>query len=490
MSDKNPLVVATAEDLKQALQPSVKEPPAEKVSTTRHEVVIDGVTVAYTATAGTLPVRLEDKKKPAGKLFYVSYVREGVESTQRPVAFCFNGGPGSSSVWLHMGCLGPMRVVADVDHRAAPSMVAVDNPYSLLDRCDLVFVDPMSTGHSRPDEGEGEDYHGVTPDLESVGDFIRRWTTRNNRWASPKLVVGESYGTTRAAALARHLQDRYGMFVDGLVLISLALQFQTLIFENNDLAYVLYVPAYTATAAYHGRVETDDVDALVADATRWAFDHYMPALLRGSALPVADRRAVAAQLAAYLGVDVDYVLRCDLRVDLGRFCRELLRDRRLAVGRLDSRFTGAVADAQQDRLEADPSLSGLMGQYTSALHHHLRSRLAWDEEDVYEILNLKANQAWKFREYNEYLDVTGDLRTAMLDNPHLDVLVASGTYDLATPVTASDYTIAHLGAGLEQRVVHHKYPAGHMMYAHEPSLARLRVDLCRFLGRTGDRRAS
>lgn len=477
------VVVSTGEEIRKALgAPEPAKPEAgEKVAVTEHTLDIDGVPIAYTATAGTLPVGLEDPEKPKGRLFYVAYVKKDADPATRPLTFCFNGGPGSSSVWLHMGCLGPRRVRLDVDNVPAPGTPAEDNPRSVLDVTDLVFVDPMSTGFSRPERGKGEEYHGVEPDVESVGEFVRKWVTRHGRWASPKYVAGESYGTTRAAALARHLQERHGMFLRGLVLVSVALKFQTLLFdESNDLPFVLYVPAYAATAAYHGRVEGDP--ELLQRAWAWATDTYLPALFRGDDLPIPDRERIAEQLAAFLGVSVDFVLRCDNRVDLGRFCRELLRDERRSVGRLDSRFTGAVPDAQGERLETDPSLSALLGAYTSAFHHDLKHRLKYDDDEVYEIMNLKANAAWKFDRTNRYLDVTGDLRTAMVDNAHLRVFVASGLYDLATPFSATDYTLAHLRLDPARReaVTHEKYPAGHMMYVHEPSMTQLRADLVRF----------
>jgi carboxypeptidase C (cathepsin A) len=273
------------------------------------------------------------------------------------------------------------------------------------------------------------------------------------------------------------------MYLTGVVLLSVALKFQTLMFhEGNDLPYVLYVSGYAATAAWHGRVKTDDVETFIADAERWAYDRYAPALMRGSSLPEAEQQAVAEELAGWIGLSTEFVRRCNLRVDLGRFCRELLRDRRATVGRLDSRFVGRASDAAGERLEVDPSMSALYGAYASAFHRDLRTRLAYEEDELYEILNLKANQAWRWDQDNRYLDVTSDLRQVLLDNEHLRVLVASGIYDLATPVTATDYTLNQLGLEPDRRdaVRHHKYPAGHMMYVHEPSMAALRRDLLAF----------
>lgn len=490
MSEPKPgavVVVSGADELKKLLgtsPPPSAVPAVERASTTEHTVTVDGVEIRYRAVAGTMIVGLEDREKPKGKLFYVAYTRTDVEdSERRPITFCFNGGPGSSAVWLHMGCLGPRRVRLDVGQVPRPGAMAEDNPMSLLDTTDLVFVDPMSTGYSLPDDGKGGDYHGVTSDVESVAEFIRKYTTRNNRWSSPKYLAGESYGTTRAASLAKHLQDRHGMYLDGLVLVSVALKFQTLMFhDGNDLPYVLYVAGYAATAAYHGKVHAEDLGRLLTDAETWAYDRYAPALLRGTSLSEAEQDSIARELSAFIGVSPEFIRRCNLRVELGRFCRELLRDRRTTVGRLDSRFTGQAADAAGERLEVDPSMSALYGAYTSAFHRDLRARLNYEEDELYEVLNLKANQAWKWDQDNRYLDVTGDLRQVLLDNQHLRVLVASGIYDLATPVTATDYTLNQLGLEPERRgaVIHHKYRAGHMMYVHEPSLVALRRDLLAF----------
>jgi carboxypeptidase C (cathepsin A) len=480
--------VGDADDLRKAVgvAPAASPAPdAVQESTTEHKVVIAGQAIPYRATAGTMTVGLEDEDQPKGRLFYVAYQRTDVaDPTKRPVTFCFNGGPGSSAVWLHMGLFGPRRVRIDADAVPRPAAVAEDNDRSLLDVTDLVFVDPMSTGYSRPEKGPGDPYHTVDADVQSVGDFVRRWTTKNGRWGSPKLVAGESYGTTRAAALARHLQSRHGLFLNGLVLVSVALKFQTLLFDDgNDLPYVLYVPAYAATAAFHGKVKPGrDLQAFLKRAETWAYDRFLPALSRGAHLPDDERLKVANELAAFVGLDAQYILRCNLRVDLFRFCRELLRDQRKTVGRLDSRFVGFEKDAAGEKLENDPSMPALMGAYASAFHHDLEHRLKYRDDEVYEFLNLKANEAWKWDRANRYLDVTSDLRQAMLDNAHLGVFAASGLYDLATPIAATDYTIAHLGLEPSQRdqVVHHTYPAGHMMYVHEPSLDQLRSDLLAF----------
>lgn len=477
------VVISQAEELKKLLgaPATPAEAATDVVSTTEHAVEIGGRRIPFRATCGTLPVRLDDPDKPKSRMFHVSYVRTDVDSARRPVTFCFNGGPGSSSIWLHMGMLGPYRVAVDVDARPAPGAIAAENPHGLLDVTDLVFVDPVATGFSRPDDGKGREYHGVQADVEAMAEFVRRWITRHGRWGSPKYLAGESYGTTRAAALAHHLHERHGIALTGLVLVSVALNFQTLKFDRgNDLPYVLYAPAYAATAAYHGRVQADPV-AHAAEVERWAVDRYLPALIRGSSLPEAEQQKVAEELAARIGLSAQFVRRCQLRVELGRFCAELLRDRGLAVGRLDARFVGQPVDAAIERLQTDPSMAAILGPYASALHHHLRERLQWNEEDAYEILSLPVNSAWAWGSDNQYLDVTIALRDALADNPHLRVFVASGAYDLATPPAATDYTLNQLW--LDRRAVRHVvYPAGHMMYLHEPTLRALRGDLFSFYG--------
>ncbi|MCB9674000.1 MAG: peptidase S10 [Alphaproteobacteria bacterium] len=452
--------------------------PDERFVTTQHTLDVEGHRLEYTATAGRYRVQLDEK--PPVDLFFVAYVAKGGDAT-RPVTFAFNGGPGSASVWLHMGFFGPKRVVGDVDAPPRTPAVGTDNPLTLLTTTDLVFIDPASTGYSRPAEGKGREYHGVKADIESVAELIRRWVTTHGRWASPKYLAGESYGTTRAVGLARHLQERTGMSLDGLVLISIALKFDTLLFQEGSwLPYVMLLPAAAATAHYHGRVEADSVWALHDEVERFAFERYAPALLRGDRLAESEKQAIAAELARYLGLSVDYVLRCDLRVELMRFCRELLRDQRRTVGRLDARFTGRERDAAGEKLENDPSLSALMGPYTSALHHHLFSELEYDDAKYrYEILNRDV-WPWTFDDCeNAILDMGGALRDAMNHDLGLRVFVASGLYDLATPWAAAEYTLAQLQLEPERRaaITSRCYPAGHMIYIHEPSAMQLRADI-------------
>ncbi|MCB0216116.1 MAG: peptidase S10 [Caldilineae bacterium] len=464
-------------------------------SVTEHAVHIGGESVAYTATTGTITLA-EEQGKAKARLFYTAYTRRDVEDpSARPITFTFNGGPGSSSVWLHMGAFGPRRVAMPDDASLPrPPYPLVDNLHSILDLTDLVFIDPVSTGYSRAAEGEDpSQFHGVTADVESVGELIRLYTTREKRWASPKFLAGESYGTTRAANLVNHMQERHGMFFNGVVLVSSVLHFNTLYFHpDNDLPFLLYVPAYTATAWYHGCLapellgdgSPEALRAALDEAEAFALGEYARALLLGTRLAEEERRRVARAYARLTGLSASYVERCGLRVELGRFVKELRRDEARTVGRLDSRYLGMDRDAAGERFEYDPSMSAIMGPYTGSFNHYVREELGFESDLPYEILTGKVHP-WSFDvAQNRYLDVAEPLRQAMHKNPHLKVFVANGYYDMATPYFATEHTFSHLGldASLEGNVSMAYYPAGHMMYVHEPSLARLKADLVGFFG--------
>ena len=414
---------------------------------------------------------------------------------QRPVMFTFNGGPGSSSVWLHMGTFGPRRVdMADGVHPNAAPYALVDNAHSLLDVTDLVFIDPVGTGYSHAlGDAENKDFHGIDQDTQAVGDFIRLWVTRNERWNSPKLVGGESYGTTRTAALARHLQQR-GMYVNGLVLVSSILNFQTARFDTgNDLPYITFLPTYAATAWYHGRIadRPDSLEAFLKPVREFAAGPYATALMQGDQLGAEDRVAVAEQLAAYTGLDTEYLLQTNLRINIFRFTKELLRDQRRTVGRLDSRFKGMDRDAASDRFEHDPSMTAIMGPYTAALNHYVRTELEFRDDAEYEILSGEVNRNWDWiREDTRgvgYVNVAEDLRQSMARDPNLRVFVANGYYDLATPFFATEYTMDHLQVEpeLKPNIVMTYYEAGHMMYIHPQSLVKLKQDLDDFISSLG-----
>lgn len=472
-------------------------PPADQLVQTQHTVVINGVEIAYTATAGVIIMKEEAEKDgvSAGEqaragIFFVAYTRDDVSgASRRPLTFAFNGGPGSSSVWLHLGLLGPQRVLmTEEGWPLPPPGRLVPNPYSLLDVSDLVFIDPVSTGYSRPVAGESaKQFHDFRKDIESVGDFIRLYTSRYGRWLSPKYLAGESYGTTRAAGLAGYLQERHGLYLNGLMLISAVLHFQTLSFDyGNDLPYMLFLPTYTATAFYHRRLEPElqrDLIATLRAVEAFAFGDYALALLQGDQLDPATFDHIATQLARYTGLSRDYIARSRLRIRDDRFVKELLRDQHRTVGRLDSRFTGSDRDAVGETVELDPSLAAITGPYTAALNHYVREQLGFSSDLPYEILTERV-WPWSFNDHqNRYVDVAETLRRAMHRNPALRVHVASGYYDLATPYFATRYTLNHLALdpALRSQISESFYPAGHMMYIQETSLSALKAVLADFV---------
>ncbi|MCO6451938.1 MAG: hypothetical protein J5I90_14240 [Caldilineales bacterium] len=470
---------------------------AEQVSQTTHTAVVGGRAITYTATAGVLVLRGNAKEgegneseKPKASIFYVAYTRNDVDDAEtRPITFSFNGGPGSSSVWLHMGLLGPRRVFLDDDGMPPPPPFRlVDNEFSLLDQTDLVFIDPVSTGYSRPAPGEkSSQFHHFQRDIESIGEFIRLFVTRNRRWASPKFLIGESYGTTRAAALSGFLQDRYGMYLNGIMLISNLLNFQTTAFDpGNDLPFVLFLPSYTATAWFHKRLADElsaNLHSALAQSEQFARTDYLLALMQGDALPAEERAAIIQKLAYFTGLSADYIEDTNLRVPILRFTKELLRDQRRTVGRLDSRYLGIDRDACGEQFEHDSSLTAVAGAYSAAFNHYIRAELVYESDLTYEILTQDVFP-WDYDKYeNQYLNVADTLREAMSKNPYLRVFVASGYFDLATPYFATRYTFDHLGIEphLHENITLAVYEAGHMMYVSVPALRQLRADMARFV---------
>jgi len=442
----------------------------------------------YRATAGTLPLQKEDGTKRAD-VFFVAYEKAGVQDrSKRPLTFVFNGGPGSSSVWLHLGTVGPRRVQTTKDgHPLPPPGRVIDNEETWLDFTDLVFVDPVGTGYSRPAKGHKQkEFSGLKEDTESVGEFIRLYTTRAKRWSSPKFLAGESYGTTRAASLADHLQQRYGFYLNGVVLISAVLNFQTIRPDTgNDLPSVLFLPAYTATAFYHGRLDKDlqsDLKSTLAQAERFAIETYLPALAKGDTLPAPERAIVLKGLARFTGLSETYLDQSNLRVRLSRFAKELLRDQGKTIGRLDGRFLGQDRDDAGGNYEYDPAMAAIRGPFSAALQSYIRGELKYECDRTYEIMTGKVHP-WSFKQHeNRYVNVGENLRRAMVKNRHLKVLVTSGYYDLATPYFAADYTLSHLGlpAALRRNISVRYYEAGHMMYIHTASRLRMRKDVADF----------
>jgi carboxypeptidase C (cathepsin A) len=474
-------------------------PPVDNLVETKHSIVLRGEEIHYTVTAGTIVLKEEDEDrekdaeghKPKAEIFFIAYTRDRVDDYgKRPVTFSFNGGPGSSSVWLHLGLLGPRRVYNLEDgSMPQPPFRLVDNEFSLLDKTDLVFIDPVNTGYSRVVKGEkAKPFHGFKKDIEVVGEFIRLYTTRYTRWLSPKFLIGESYGTTRAAGLSGYLQERYGMYLNGIILVSVILEFSTARFATgHDLPHLLFLPAFAATAWYHKqlprRLLNRPLEYTLEEVEKFVLNEYVPALFKGDKMSKRERNRIVERLAYYTGLSEDYIERTDLRIHDDRFFKELLRHEGRTVGRLDSRFKGIDRDSAGESIEYDPMLTEIMGTYTATFNHYVRSELTYKNDLPYEILTAKV-WPWDYSEFaNAYVNVAETLRKAMSINPYLKVMVASGYYDLGTPYYATEYTFNHMGlaANLQDNITYTYYEAGHMMYMHLPSLAQMKNDLAAFL---------
>jgi carboxypeptidase C (cathepsin A) len=484
-------VLAAAQE-KPAPPPEAKpeapqEKPAEPVIKDG-SVTIGGKKIDYQVTTAKLVLEKDDGT-PRASVFHVSYLKKDAgDLSKRPVLFAFNGGPGSSAVWLHLGTLGPKRVSLPGDGTQAPVPPAqlVPNEFSILDVADLVFVDPVTTGYSRVEkDGKPEEFHGVEGDVESLGDFIRRWVTEHGRWSSPKYLLGESYGGIRVAGLSAHLQSRYGMSLNGVVLLSSLLDFRTLSSsQGDDLSYQVFLPLYTSVAHYHGKLKGDR-DALVKEARAFASGDYAMALLAGNTLDPAKRQAVAEKLSALTSLPAEMFVQANLRIDPTRFRGELLRKEGKVLGRFDARVAWPTTDAAADYPEYDPSFSLALGAYSTTMLSYLGGELGWKEDSPYEILTGKV-QPWKMGNGNGHVNMSSRLATAMRDNPHLRVLVQGGMADLATPPDGILYSISHLldlPESARKNVTYTQYEAGHMFYLNPPDLAKCRKDLVEFITR-------
>ena len=442
-------------------------------------VTIAGEKVTYTAETGMLPVLKKDGSTIAS-VFYVAYTRHGeMDMAKRPVTFCYNGGPGSSSVWLHMGALGPRRAKMNADGTLPPPPYQlVDNDYSLLNASDLVFIDPVATGFSRAaGDQKAEQFFGDTADLDSVGEFIRLWTTRHDRWLSPKYLFGESYGVFRSAGLADHLRDRYGMYLNGVVLLSGVLNFQTIADDpGNDLPYSLYLPAYTAAAHFHNKLPPDlqnDLTAALAEARTFAKGEYVSALQQGESLPADEREKVIVELSRLTGLKTNVIADNNLRIDEGIFRKQLLHDEGLILGAYDSRITGRDDDPASEFPDYDPSDAAVLGPFAAAMNSYVREELKFKDDLPYEII--AGVQPWNYGAPNNYPNAAERLANTMNQNPYMKVLVLNGRCDLVCPVDTMRYAIDHMSLDPKYRsnVTFEQFDAGHMMYINLPDLQRL-----------------
>lgn len=480
-----------------AKEESQKPIPEPTVVVTQHQGRFGGGPVRFRAVAGETYLR-DEKGEPTASIFSFAYLREGVDdASTRPVIFLWNGGPGSSSIWLHMGTFGPWRAVvpSDASDEGAPPFEGEENVLTLLDIADLVFVDPVGTGFSRAlGEHENEEFWGLRPDAESVAAFIREWITANQRWRSPKYIVGESFGTTRAAAVADLLEGgAYGVSLNGIVMVSQALDYAgSTPQHDNFFSFVTYVPTMAATAWYHHRVpdRPERLEDFLEQARRFAIDEYAPALLRGSTLDAETRARVAAGLARFTGLPRDYVERSDLRIIAWRFLKELLRDQGQALGRFDARYVGDDIDDVAELPEADPSDYGIDGAYTAVFHDVLARHLEVSLDRRYQV-SAEGMDEWSWRPADEdeywepsWVNTARRLGAAMRRNPELRVLVASGYYDFATPFFDAEITFARHGI-VRERVAMKYYEAGHMMYLHDPSREAFLRDVRAFVAGGG-----
>jgi len=462
-----------------------KESFQEEVVETSHSVKINGVEVPYKAIAGTIVLK-DEQNNPKAKLFYVSYSRSDIpESGKRPITFCFNGGPGASAVWLQLGALGPRRVVLAENGYGDPPYGLQDNEFSLLDVTDLVFIDPVSTGYSR--EAPGEDpkqFHGYEEDIKSVGEFIRLYTTKYGRWDSPKFLAGESYGTLRAVGLAEYLYDQTFYYVNGIILVSSLLHYQTIDFSpGNDLPYPLFLPSYTAAAWYHGKLSKDlqakSLSDVLEEVEKFALEDYALALMKGDSIQEDQRKKIGDRLAYYTSLSPAFIQQNNLRVDEFHFMKELLKDQNRVLGRFDSRVKGITMDTCSWNFDYDPSMENVLGLFTATFYQYAQKELGWKKDDNYKVLSNVWPWNYGTKANNQYLYVGESIKKVMTKNPNTKVFIASGYYDLATPYFGTEYTFTHLGLdpSLKKNISPYYYDAGHMMFTDRTSLAKLKKDL-------------
>ena len=455
---------------------------------THHQATVNGKTLNYTATTGRLPIKREDGKIEA-EMFFVAYTLDGQDAGRRPLTFAFNGGPGSASVWLHMGALGPKRVVLQQNGfmPAAPYRLE-DNPDTILDRSDIVMVDAMATGYSRAATAElTKKFLGLKGDVQAFGEFVRLYLSRYDRWTSPLFLLGESYGTTRAAGLAGYLAD-HGIAFNGVTLLSMAVDFQTLEWnKSNDLPYILLLPTFNMIAGYHHKLAadlTEDTAKTRAEVVRWASNDYAAALAKGDAMTPDEHRKIVEQLSRYTGLRPEVIEAHNLRIDVPTFDRELLLDQKLIAGRLDGRFTSPNPD--EDRGFFDPTSAAMLPPYTSAFNNYLQTELNYKSDAPYRVFayDQPGFRTWDWGNAEEgFPSTAGGLRSAMIKNPYMKILVLEGYYDLATPFAAANWTMDHLNLDgkYRQNISYATYGAGHMVYVDRAEHDKMKKDLVDFM---------
>ena len=459
--------------------------PKEETSVTEHTIRIGGQNISYKATAATMLLK-NAKDEPTALVFSTSYTRsDGKDISERPIAFIYNGGPGSSSIWLHIGAFGPRRVVTMNAASTPPAPYKLsDNPNSLVDKADLVFIDPVGTGFSHAvGKTQNKDFYGVDPDIRSLAQFITKYISRNDRWNSPKFLIGESYGTFRSAALSNYLQSENGVYLNGIVLISSILQFGPM----GDMTYIFLLPTYAASAWYHKvlQYQPDNLNAFIDDARRFAETEYASALMKGTRLSAAEKTDLAKKLARYTGLSEDYLLKGNLRVSGGQFLAELQRSRGLTSGVYDARFSGSAIDMLSEYVMSDAQSDAITGAFTGAFNAYVRNELKFGQDKTYHTFDsLEGGGEWEMKHNgNLFPDAGRDLVQAMVKNPSLQVEVENGLYDVATPFFATEYTMEHLGLPEKlQKNIHLKYyDAGHMMYVREEDLIKLKNNVGSFI---------
>jgi carboxypeptidase C (cathepsin A) len=470
-------------------------PPKEESSATDHTIRLGGQQINYKATVGSTLLK-DAKDEPTALMYYTAYTRGDVKDlSERPIAFIYNGGPGSASIWLHMGAFGPRRVVtSNAAPTPPPPYQFTDNVNTLLDKADMVFIDPVGTGYSHAvGKAQDKDFWGVDPDLRSIAQFIGHYVNQNNRWNSPKFLIGESYGTFRSAVLVQYLQSHENMAINGIVLISTILDAATVSFPpGEDLAYVLYLPSYAATAWYHKMLKDrpDDLKTFLEQARKFSAGDYAGALMKGSKISAEEKANVARQLSHFTGLSEDYFIKANLRVILPQYLAEIQRSRGLTTGRIDSRYTSPTLDMLAENADVDPQLNAISGAFTAAYNTYVRSDLKFSQDRTYNTLSDTVGNAWEWKHQGSDFygfagqpNVENDLVLAMTSNPHLQVEVENGYFDMATPFFATEYTMDHLNlpASLQTHIHMNYYDSGHMMYLSDSELPKLKANISGFI---------